>query len=434
MMGRKVQRDGRLLWWLKPHILVFLLYIPMLVAALALDQDWYARFAGARKFMHGEEFFIGMAGVLAFAGFSWFFGRSSAPRQKAWPDASWTPLVDQLIFRQTLWVLFFIVLGAYAIWFSAFILNPKLVLVLASGQLSQGYGRDLAPTVAGITTLTQLGIPLVILGMVQLGPRLRRVRWSDPVVVMVVTILVLSLLRSFIRSERLAFIELMVPVGVLWVAYRAPRTTFWRILPFVAVGGLIAMFGIFEFYRSWLHYYSGKETDFFGFFTQRLFLYYVTALNNGAGMINVLGTLHGPDLTAEWFWRFPLPFAEALEQAEIEKSFQRWRFLYSYASPEFNNLSGVYSVFYDYGVPLGVVVFGALGAVTGKLYKQFVHGRLLGVILFPAWFTGLLEMPRVFTWGSSRFFPALVLILVLAWFAHQALSDTRRMPARAPFP
>jgi hypothetical protein len=80
---------------------------------------------------------------------------------------------------------------------------------------------DVLRTIPGVTTLTQLSVaaaPLVI----AFGPLRRR-----DMVALVSSIFVLALIRSFIFSERLALLELVVPVAYLAIGRRivlVPRT------------------------------------------------------------------------------------------------------------------------------------------------------------------------------------------------------------------
>ena len=51
--------------------------------------------------------------------------------------------------------------------------------------------------------------------------------------------------------------------------------------------------------------------------------------------------------------------------------------------------------------------------VFGGLHLAFLHGRLLGVLLYPVVFTGLLELPRYLYLFQGRAVPAIGVPLVL---------------------
>jgi hypothetical protein len=69
----------------------------------------------------------------------------------------------------------------------------------------------------------------------------------------------------------------------------------------------------------------------------------------------------------------------------------------------------------DYGVILGIVCWMALGSVSGILLSSFAFNRTAGLIIYPVWYVGILEMLRIFYWGDSRFFLVLIGSLPLAF-------------------
>lgn len=69
---------------------------------------------------------------------------------------------------------------------------------------------------------------------------------------------------------------------------------------------MLRLFGINEYFRSWLNLYVDRWESFWGFILSRLAAYYVTAVNNGALMFEKLDPLYVPFYTAVWFWKFPI--------------------------------------------------------------------------------------------------------------------------------
>jgi hypothetical protein len=57
-----------------------------------------------------------------------------------------------------------------------------------------------------------------------------------------------------------------------------------------------------------------------------------------------------------------------------------------------------------------------LGAISGYLFGLFALGRVGGLLFFPVWFTGVVEIPRMFYWGDSRFFVVIVGGLIMTRF------------------
>jgi hypothetical protein len=79
-------------------------------------------------------------------------------------------------------------------------------------------------------------------------------------------------------------------------------------------------------------------------------------------------------------------------------------FLWKYGDPEFNNPSGLYSVIYDLGLPLGLLFFGVVGLFAGRCFTAYRAGSLLGVLAYPLFFLSFLEIFRYFYLGNSRGF------------------------------
>ena len=79
--------------------------------------------------------------------------------------------------------------------------------------------------------------------------------------------------------------------------------------------------------------------------------------------------------------------------------------------------------FCDYGQAGGIIFWGLFGVLSGVLFRSFKLGTFAGMLLYPTWFEGLLEMPRVFYLGQARYFPVLMIELVLIFLvlsvAHQ---------------
>ena len=72
-------------------------------------------------------------------------------------------------------------------------------------------------------------------------------------------------------------------------------------------------------------------------------------------------------------------------------------FLYYYANAEFNNGSGLFGPFIDFGIAGGAVCWLVLGIVSGSLFRSYVAGGLWGLIIYPSWYTSIIEIPRIST-------------------------------------
>jgi hypothetical protein len=82
------------------------------------------------------------------------------------------------------------------------------------------------------------------------------------------------------------------------------------------------------------------------------------------------------------------------------------------ANPEFNNPSGIYIPFVDYGVAGGLLYWLVCGLVCGYLYKEFKQRTITGIVLYPAIYMSLIEATRILYWADGRFFPGMFLLVV----------------------
>jgi hypothetical protein len=221
-------------------------------------------------------------------------------------------------------------------------------------------------------------------------------------------IILLSAAKVISYSERVALIDLFIPVVVLVGGMRR-RTASWALAPVLIVGLLIFFFTITEYLRSWAYHANGPE-GLFDYAMQLMIGYYMTAINNGAFLYSEAHSYFFPIFTARWLWHLPIPgFADhltALTGAKVDV-----RGLLSGLNFEYNNTSGIFAPLIDFGPILGVLVWIGLGYVSGRLYRRFSEGHPLGIILFPTWFVGVLEMPRIFFWGDGIYFPPLAVSL-----------------------
>ena len=79
---------------------------------------------------------------------------------------------------------------------------------------------------------------------------------------------------------------------------------------------------------------------------------------------------------------------------------------------------------------LGALVLLA-GIVVGLAYRSWRAGGAYGLLVYPVLFTGLLELPRYLYWTQGRIVPAMVFLLVTAWYLTRS---ARPRVASAPAP
>lgn len=308
-------------------------------------------------------------------------------------------------------------IGAYFIWFRDIFTSPSALISVLRGDGAYGNIRSQNKTIGGITTLAQCGLSYMIFytdrvwGLKQPLPHWRFTAYFY-------TIIGLAVFRSYAWSERLATIELVVPLGLLYFCYRDRGTlAIMRVIravgPVLGLALLIGYFGMMEFFRSWTAY-EGSESGFWSFVMRRFLSYYYGALNNGAGLLMVMDwPTYNMEHVIQWLYRFPALIGPIFRFA-FDVQTQDFIFLSKYADSEFNNMSGIFTIFFDMGVAGALLYAGVWGLIAGASYASVKARRGFLRLLFPLMFLSILEIMRILYLGDVRAFP-IVLTLVLGY-------------------
>jgi hypothetical protein len=398
-------------WWFRPSHVALFFVLPLVVLAYLLPNSFYAQFR-AYNTIDDQRFFLAVLAVVAFALAGWI-GETTRPLSHLLP----LPRLPEGSYRKLVSVLAFVSLSATALFLAPIVAHPDLVLnVLKGVPLAADTARAARGQVPGITSWENIFSVVLVLILVKpalTGRRRTETEWG-----LILVIVSLSALKAVVVGERLALVELIVPLMMLFCAQRRRWSLLWAMAPIIGVGGLYVFFVGTESLRSWADAYSSQYDSVWDFGLLRMFGYYMTAINNGAWVYQQQNSIFFPFVTGDWFWRLPIPgLAEQL--AAMTGVSTDIDVLLAALNPEFNNASGIFGPLIDYGPVLGEFVWLILGYVSGSLYRQFMDRRWLGVILFPTWYVGVLELPRIFYWGTSHYFPPLVvsLIIVLSFLA-----------------
>lgn len=406
------QRGMSDVWWLNPWKLFAFFMVPgfTFIYLVPVVFGPYAVRIKFKIFFTSEYFALGLLFLFVILNFAWL---ASVRFSKELP-APTPPSFN----RFYLDFLALVSIAAYIIWFRNLFIHPETLLaMLKGGSGGISVARTMNKTVGGVTTAAQFGVAYAILYFNQVwgvGKPFEYKRYT----IYLYLLIGLVIFRMYVWAERLALIEFSVPIGVLYILYRVKRKdgiyrNIVNALPFMGVIGLFALFSATEYFRSWVSYYQYQGTGFFQFSLKRLTSYYYLALNNGAGM---LSTLYWPTYEfyniLEWLHRFPFLVGRVFRIVLDMRP--DTNFLERFADPEYNNPSGVFTVFYDAGIA-GALIFAAVyGALLGYLYRSAVMRRGIGVILYPALYIALLEQFRILYIGAPRTLP-IVLGLVLAY-------------------
>lgn len=425
------------LWWLCPPIIVLLLGVPLLIVAYLIPEEAYLVLYGSKK--HVDLDFV-LAGLVIYgallAGSLFPIGKSTRPQLRT----------TLLYCRWVVWPLFALVMVGYLVWFASATLRaggPGTLLSMFFGLLIQpeagmtDYVKfELFKTIPGVTTMTQFGILYATVEALlwRFGGSQRRVA-----LLRIVCIATPTLLRTVLLSERLALLEVGIPVAVVLLATTRP-TRKLRVLtsfaPLLAGFAVVILFAVAEYFRSWTYYRSSYTGSYPEFALERFFGYYATALNNAAVYYHY-GQVEPLKNTLNSLLEFPVlgSAAKIAYQAFFDvQPIEHDYMLRAYANPEFNNVALVGSLLNDLPIfPASIVAF-LIGVVSFSLYRSFTGGRLIGLLLYPSWFIGLLEISRIYYWPGGRYFPtfAFLFFSLLLFGAIKARSSRSSRYRRRP--
>jgi len=440
------------LWWLNPCWPLALMLLGTGISAYIIPSSDYVENWLAPKYFDIDSLyyiFFCVAGFVITGGIFHFAAGRFTPS----PDAQIH--TNPRLPWPVIWFLFYLCFGlsvfGYAAWLVASVahgLSPSDILAAVHNAPGAVYViRDKTETVPGVTTFTQLEMAMSLLGVL-LGYRFGWRKNITRLVVPMAFVFILAALRAHFREERIAILEIIIPVTILALALA--RTSLWTarwrvvlaLLPLAAPLGLYLFFSLAEYSRSWVNFYQDNGQDSFFWFTfSRLAGYYVTALNNGAAYVQTMGH-HGnygpPYFSLEWFWKFPV-IKDVFSYASIagfDPGTNYTDFLQQKLNPELNNPSGVFVLEIDYGFVGGIVAWCLLGAIASLLYRLFMSGSLAGLLLYPFFYIGLLESPRILYWTDSRSLPTWFLLFAVSVLGALAAQGDWRKPRviRAVFP
>lgn len=300
-----------------------------------------------------------------------------------------------------------ITIGAYAVWFLLALakgLNLGVVRALLAGDPGTMYElrNNYFGSVGGVTTWMQLGALVVPFALLRAKAGVRPARR------LVLTLFALALVRALLNSERLALLEIAVSSILAWLILRPepPRvvTHWWGVVAiFLGVwGSLFLSFAVFEFFRSWATVRASYDGSFISYVQNLLVGYYATALNNAAFDHFLLAGARLPSVMFDGdIYRSLFGVSPISSGAD------------AYGIETYTNRSGLLTPFVAFGAVGGAFVIFAVAVVMTTLARRIVRGGMIAFAVYAGSAIGLLEIARIFYFGSSRFLPIAIIGLVL---------------------
>jgi oligosaccharide repeat unit polymerase len=321
-------------------------------------------------------------------------------------------------------------LAAYLVWFGLGIERAGGPSELVRAWLANPFPvkNELLRTIPGLTTLTQLAVAAVPLALA-----FGLLRRGGKLLPLTISIFALATIRSFLFSERLAVLELAVPVVYLLLAGR--RVTISKaVLSGLGLGlAILLVFTATELRRTYAytHNFSASRVS------ARFFGYYLTSIDNGSVVIDRYPAATPFATTGQMLWRFPgVRSLRAEDLPGVGTVSLRYQDIFGRDPDTFwpsafagQGLNYEYNVFTTPGflaADFGWFAFPVLlllGVYSGALYTR-ARSSPFHRALYAFWLVGLLEFMRIAYFFDTRALPAYVA------FAAVYVSIGRR--ARAP--
>lgn len=303
------------------------------------------------------------------------------------------------------WVELTALLGllGYMVWFWRLLVDPQPLIDIFTGKSTTV--RGIISTIPGLTTLSQLGVVFSI--FYAYNRFFARIAMPTRFNAYLGMLFILTLIRSFAWNERLALVEFLAPLILLYISGRkfgGFARIFLVFAPFLGLILLVLFFGLFEAFRSWQAYTEISDGGLLAYSVFRLLAYYFTAVNNGIGYWTLL---EAPSLKFEyvlsWAYLFPIGGNHLSDALNVNYDTYR-QFLVTYLNPEFTNATGIFPIFWDFGITLGLVYAFTLGLIIGALFISYRYGGRWG-LLYPTAYFALIEMLRITYLHETRVLP-----------------------------
>jgi len=402
-----------------PLAFVAFLYVPLLLLYVVSSPSIFATDFGSRKALTWTAFAYFSLALLCFAAgaklgadrvLSRARGRGEQLERELAPahERSMAVLVESALV---------ISVAASMLWFALGVVRAGGIASFIEIWQSEPFrlkGEILA-TVPGVTTLMQLAVAAIPLAVVY-GLN----RTGSVVRILVVLAILLAAARAVFFSERLALVELLLPLAFLALAHR--RVTVSRVTVYAAalLAVVMTFFAVTELRRTYA--YTG---DFSASRAATRFVgYYLTSVNNGMVVADEYPAETPFYATGEILWRFPVVGDLRLEHLPgvgtvsfryddvfgvDPESFWPHAFRAEGLDYEFNVFTTPGYLAADFGWA-GLVAIFVLGLASGALFRRSRTSRL-NLALYAVWVVGLFELMRIFYFADTRIFPAYLVFL-----------------------
>jgi hypothetical protein len=298
-----------------------------------------------------------------------------------------------------------------AIWI-AMLANTGLVLYVLP-HYSGSSPKMAMGELGGVNILSQLHVCF-------LGPFIGiSIRRKSPWKLIVALLSVSLIARSFVLSERMALLEMMVPLIVILCLYRRIRVSWLHLalmllavpIFFVAAELMRSFYAKFVAAGGW-----GAIDPWFAFFWnfERFFIYYIDVINKFYFILE--NNQYG--LTHYWFGGIASIFSNfGLTEDPKQQDFSPLGLILDATgvrTPEMTNIGGFSQLFTDFGW-WGVPVYLGLVILLFATHAGALRGSMLCVGLYPLLFLNFTDMARrIILYESRALFPLTIFLVAYA--------------------
>lgn len=266
--------------------------------------------------------------------------------------------------------------------------------------------------ISGVTTLTQLGMIASALYAVYVFGLRKRGHWA-----MWALILYPGVLRGLFFSERVALLEVTVPIVIVAILFGRLKVTLPRII--LAMAAFVLFFSAAESLRSYQYYsqHGFSQDGAYAYGVGRFFDYISSSVNHSMAMPDLSGRTVGfPALMFNGWINLltnAMPGAPVRQFLHMNESAQAYLNVKSspYSAADYTNMGFFGEIFADSGYMyvLYAIVYGWFIGMAYKGARQYEVGWLA---IYPAVFFSLLESYRITYLFDTRMFYPLLYIAV----------------------
>jgi oligosaccharide repeat unit polymerase len=435
--GARIIRVGSVF---SPLALVVFLYTPLLLLYAVSSESVFAADFGSRKTLSWTGFTFFALALLCFAAGAKAGGDGVKRKQLAGRGHEGEWKLKQAHYRSLAVLVeaaLVLSIAAYVIWFTAGVVRAggitQFFEIWRSNPLR--IKTEIMATVPGVTTLTQLAVAAIPLAIV-----FDRFRRGSVIRVLVVVVFLFATARAVFVNERLALLELLIPIAFLVLASRKVTVTRVVVYALAFVAAAITFFAVTELRRTYAYTHDFSTSRV----TTRFFGYYLTSVNNGIAVIDEYPAETPFYSSGEILWRFPavgdlrvehLPVVGTVSFRYVDafgvdpETFWPGAFFAQGLDYEFNVFTAPGYLAADFGWAALLAVF-LLGLFSGRLYARSEDSRFHRA-LYAVWLVGLFEFMRILYFTNTRVFPAyLVFAAAYLVLRRAAPVGAGRLPGR----